>query len=235
MIVQPTSIFKDRHKGRRGIIMGSGWSLSEYDLTEFKNDITLAVNQAVSSLDHCSYFCMSDGATPEANFFEYGCSIADNILFFGSSLQLSPGINKIWDKIKDKSFFIPRRSNTMDFNFNLEDDNLIWGFDVCQVTTHMAYIMGCSPLILIGVDLNYKNHKKYCNNTKIKEEVTWSEKQGYGNSFFYSGHSEGIDDPYLSHSCEGWRAIKSQNPNLNILTANPKSNLIHFFNCYEKS
>ena len=236
MHLTDTSELKNIHKGRRGVVMGAGWSLTETDLSMFKDDVVFACNIATTAINRCSYFCMSDGADPESNFFEHGCTISDKILFFGEGLFTAPGMLKLWDKIKDKSLFLGRRwkKNLVDydFNFDLEDGKVIWAADVGQIMAHMAHLTGCDPIILAGIDLNYKKNKKYCDSTI--GPIVWSEKQGYGNNIFHSHLPDGADDDALSNSFEAWKQIKTANPNIQFLVANPQSRIAPMFKPFKQ-
>ena len=224
------SELKNIHKGRRGVIIGAGWSLTETDLSPFKDDVIFACNVATTAINHCNYFCMSDGADPESNFFEHGCNISDKIIFFGDGFFIAPGVIKSWEKIKDKSIFLERLLDVCNFNF--DNGKIIWGYDIGHCMANMAHVMGCSPLVLVGFDLNYKNHKKYC--ASSIGPVQWSETQGFGSKIFYSSLPDGDDDPNLKCSFETWKTIKTVNSTVQFFITNPQSKLNSVFPLFKK-
>jgi hypothetical protein len=227
--------FHNKHKGCRALILGSGYSLNDFDFRKItENDIIFACNQAITVLKHCNYFCMTDGAIPEVNFFEYGASISDNIAFCdGKGFRELPAVINQYEKIKEKSLFFNRRNHDPEnVKFDLDDGLLIVGTDVIHPTAHLAYIMGCSPLVLIGVDLNYDNGKKYCENTEFKNEIIWSMAHARPIMWPMSKNPTGEDDPNLMKSFEIWKAIKKENENIKFLNVNPRGRLSSLFDLF---
>lgn len=227
MNVSHTNVLQGTHKGKRGVLLGAGWSLSETNLELFKDDIIFACNLATTYIEKCDYFCMTDGADPESNFFEHSCSISKKNLFMDEDLRKSPGIKKLWDKIESKSLFFSRRSDRDNYKFHSDDGKLIRGYDIGHVMAHIAYLTGCDPIVLVGFDLNYKNNKKYCDSKM--GEIKWSETQGYGSNLFYSKLGDGGDDKNLINAYAAWIKVKNQNTHINFFITNPKSRLIDHF------
>lgn len=223
------------HKGKRAFIMGSGYSLNNFGFDKIMgDDIVFACNQAITAIKHCNYFCMTDGAIPEANFFKYGVDICDKIMFCGGQNFLDlPAVKEQYEGIKDKSCFFNRRYNDPDsVDFSLRDGLLIKGSDVIHVTAHLAYVMGCSPLILVGVDLNYSVGQKYCENSEFKEEVEWSLPHLRASMWPLSKNPSGEDDINLSKSYDTWQRIKEKNKDITFLNTNPYGRLVNTFNIF---
>lgn len=223
---------QDVHKGHRALILGSGYSLEKIDFEEIsKEDILFSCNQSVTMLKHCDYFCMTDGAIPEANFFPYGADITNKIVFCsGMSFLHLPAVIEQYEKIKNKSYFFNRRyHNTGNVDFNLNDGLLIDGNDVVHVIAHLAHIMGCSPIILAGVDLNYDNGKKYCSNTEFKEKIVWSMEEKRPAMWPISKSPSGIGDSNLERSFKVWTNIKEVNKSIVFLNASPEGRLSDLF------
>ena len=218
------NLFRNIHKGKRAIVCGSGYSINNINWDNLPNDdIIFSCNQSITSLNHCNYFCMTDGSIVEASFFEYGISISDNIMFCsGNSFIVFQPVINIYEKIKNKSYFLNRRyKSPSDLNFDLDDGLLITGKDVVHVVSHLAYIMGCCPIVLIGVDLNYNNGKKYCDSIKYGKEVIWGDQ--------YKVNPIGDTDNILLDSFQTWISIKTQNPNIKFQNANPNGKLSDIF------
>jgi hypothetical protein len=228
-MISSTLEFHNIHKGKRGIICGSGYSIDNFDFGKLsKDDIIFAVNQSVTAMKRCNYFCMTDVTVVGSNFFEYGYNISDKIMMC-SGLSFYNYINSnLYQKIKDKTHFLNRRyNNKVNASFNLNDGVLIDGADVIHPTAHLAHIMGCSPIVLIGVDLNYKDGKKYCDSKEFKKEVEWPANTGTPTKPF--GNASGADDFLLTTSFNMWLKVKDQNPNVKFLNANPKGRLTELF------
>jgi hypothetical protein len=220
---------KHIHKGKRAFVVGSGSSIDCFDWSVCvnKDDIILAVNQSVTALDKCNYFCMTDGANIESNFFQYGVSICDKVIMANGYFFDLPAFIDQYDLFRYKTYIFNRRYNDIhNHNFNLQDGLLIAGTDVVHVTAHLAHIMGCSPIFLIGVDLNYDNHKKYCAPTKFKQEVKWSNNTP---KCMLETTQSGLYDPFLNESFHTWKEIKQQNSDISFINLNPQSRLTELF------
>jgi hypothetical protein len=222
--INSLSEFKNIHKGYRAIICGSGPSLNGFDFNKLtENDIVFAYGQAVTVLKHCHYFCMTDEAVPRMNFFEYGTDISDKIGLLGVAFNGHPRVLDLYEKINNKLFILDRRfNNSRSTDFNLNDGLLIVGVDGVHVTSHLAHIMGCSPIVLVGVDLKYDNGKMYCDGTEFKNKVHWSYTSR-------SNSPSGENDPEFVRSFDLWREIKQNNPNVKFLNANSKGRLVELF------
>jgi len=229
------SLVKNIHKENRAFIFGSGYSVNIFDFNKInKEDIIFACNQSITALKRCNYFCMTDGAIPEANFFDYGREISDKIAFCsGTSFIKLPAVIEQYEKIKEKSYFFNRRYNQpQNMNFNIEDDSLIVGTDVVHVTSHLAHIMGCNPLILVGVDLNYKKGQKYCSNTEFKKDIIWSRAEQRPGMWPISKNPSGEGDKNLNDSYSTWISIKNANKNVIFLNTNPCGKLSNLFDLF---
>lgn len=212
---------KNIHKDKRGIVVGSGYFVNYFDFNKLKeDDIIFACNQSVTFLEKADYFCIADLAVLKANFFKHGQSITNKTVMFGGAFANS--------KSESCLVFNRRYYDEFNFKFSNELEEVICG-DVVHITSHFAYATGCNPIILVGVDLNYENGKKYCDTKSFDKIINWNRKRGWP----YSHHPEGKGDPNLEQSFERWKEIKKQNPNIQFLNVNPKSRLTEIFESIE--
>lgn len=214
MIKTSLNIFHNIIKNKSALICGSGPSLNTIDFEKISSTVVIfACNQSVTRMRHCSFFCFTDFAIIEkTDLFEYGCEIADQVMCFS---DITPYVNTIpnYNKYKDKIFYIRRNINNQ-FNFT-KTEELIFGVDVIHVTTHFAYLTGCNPLYLIGVDLTHVNNKKYCESIFFDKDLTWDD------------NAASIETLNLSY--QYWVEIKNQNDILNIYNLSPCSKLISLY------
>lgn len=198
------------HEGKRAIICGSGPSLNDIDFNKIsKDNIIFACNQSVTVMNYCNYFCMTDAVIPsKVGLFNYGASIADTVVSLGRLWQIKE--LPFYESIKNKVCFIERAGDV----FNFTNETLIMGIDVIHPTAHLAYIMGCSPIIFAGVDLKHKNNQIYCNGITYTEELRWE---------FVS------QECHLGSSFDAWRKIKECNPGVKFLNASPSGRLAELF------
>ena len=242
--MSPLSEVRGIHKGCRAFVLGGGYSVNDFDFDELgKSDIIFSTNQSITVMKHCNYFCMTDCSIPEANIFEYGIGVADKVAFCNDtdSYEL-PGVLDHWDQLKDKCYFFERRwGNRNNLDFGLDDGLMIVGTDVIHVVSHLAHVMGCSPIVLVGVDLGYRNGQKYCVGTEFTEKIVWwINRERYPKKWKdiqpppLAKDPSGKDDQGLRQSLGIWRSIKEANKNIVFLNANPKGGLSELFETYEQ-
>lgn len=216
----PLSQFKDIHKGKRAIVCGAGPSLDDFDFNKItKNDIVFACNRAVTTMKHCGYFCFTDNI-PATSYWNHGCNITENVMF------LSSGFGK-YENIENKSFYLNRNYNNLTLDFY--DDKLLihecsGGLDCVHVTSNLAHIMGCCPIVLVGVDLRYRGNQRYCTPKEFKDEITTTAPIDGGPPI-----QVGDSDKWLDASFHVWEKIKTQNPNIIFLTVSENSRLSEIF------
>lgn len=157
---------KDIHKGKRAFIIGNGPSLKQTDLTKLKNEITFGMNRIYI-------------AFPEMGFeTTYFVSINNLVIeqFHQDILNLSMPKFLSW---RSHQYFSPtlKLSNIPTFLYtsytgkkiSQNVSGRVWeGATVTTVALQLAYHMGISQVILIGVDHNFTS-KGEANKTVISE------------------------------------------------------------------
>jgi hypothetical protein len=154
----PLSDFRGIHKGKVAFVIAPGRTLKEFDYSNLnhKKSISICVNKAFHSYPNCTYLFFSDIAMfklfPEtikqadetpvemifATYPESHWLKSQQFLDFRSSL---------------KHLSVVKRSGTRSVDFKTPSDVLIRGADVSQPAAHLAQILGCSSIVLVGVDL----------------------------------------------------------------------------------
>ena len=150
--------FRDRHRGRRCFVIGTGPSLKCQDLEPLGGDITFAANtfwkHPVVEAWQPTYYCVADP------FFEK------------DSAEMDEFFHSLTSRIHDSTFFMPlpgyehtRERLPADRTRYFEycrthprfDDLDFTGpipvfFNVAQLGIMLAIYMGCSPIYLLGLD-----------------------------------------------------------------------------------
>jgi hypothetical protein len=236
--------FRDKHKGLPGFVLGAGYSLTEFDINKIiKKGISFSCNSSIVSIDECDYFIFTDGAIPYYNFYEKAARMSKNLIFAGKGMDQKfykeniNGYNEVIE-FKAEKHLINRRYSGVAFivtndensaKFDHADGLLIDGSDVCHVASHLAYVCGCDPIILIGVDLNYKGSERYHRSLSEREMIQRNfSPYKYMDNLNYFGKSNNTDD-HLMRSFMSWQKIKTSNPNVNIKNTNPKGLLANLF------
>ncbi len=140
---------KDRHRGQRCFIIGNGPSLKQTDLSHLKNEYTLGQNRIYL-------------AFPEWGFStSYYLSVNDLVVE-----QCAPEIQALtmprfvawrarrWLKPQNNLFFIHTTYTGPKFATDIRER--VWeGGTVTYTSLQVAYFLGFSEVILVGVDHNY--------------------------------------------------------------------------------
>ncbi len=142
--------FKDKHKGERCFILGNGPSLKNMDLTPLKNEITFGLNRIYLLFKHMgfntSYFVSINRLVIE--------QCAKDI----EPLQCPKFISfRARDLIKFSAdtIFLKKMSGPR-FCRDIRTEGIWEGSTVTYAAMQLAYYMGFSEVILIGLDHNYK-------------------------------------------------------------------------------
>jgi hypothetical protein len=150
--------FYQRHHKKTAIIFGGGPSLNDLPDSFFYSklfceSVVFASNIASLRVPRIDYFLFTDGAVPKATYFHEAFSKARNVIY-ANSLALSDADNEfILSSLKSNIRYLERR---FDHFYKLDpatDTLLINGIDYLHPCAHLAHIMGCDKIVLIGVDL----------------------------------------------------------------------------------
>src|SRR5690606_882829 len=144
---------KDIHKGKRAFIIGNGPSLKQTDLTKLKNEITFGMNRIYIAFPEMGY---------ETTYF---VSINNLVIeqFHQDILNLSMPKFLAWRSHKYFSQDLPLEKTPTFLYTSYTGPKIsgdvsgrVWeGATVTTVALQLAYHMGFSQVILIGVDHNF--------------------------------------------------------------------------------
>jgi glycosyltransferase involved in cell wall biosynthesis len=144
------SQYKDRHLGQRCVIIGNGPSLNKMDLSFLRNEITFGMNRIYLLFDKWDFkptYYVSVNPLVIEQSAEQICQITSP-KFLG--LNGLPYIRNFQDTIFLQSIRSP--------SFSKDPRNGLWeGHTVTYVAMQLAWFMGFSEVILIGVDHYFKS------------------------------------------------------------------------------
>jgi len=171
---------KDQHRGQRAFIIGNGPSLKNTDLSKLKNEITFGLNRI--------YLLF-----PQLGFSTTYLSVVNSLVIEQTAADLAALPLPKFITWRSRSFFqnLPAENRPIFLHtaydapsFSRDVRGRVWeGATVTYVTLQLAFHMGFSQVILIGVDHTYQAQGKP--NTTITSEG--SDPNHFDASYFGKG------------------------------------------------
>jgi hypothetical protein len=152
--IQRLAAYQDCHTGERCFIIGNGPSLRQTDLSKLKNEFTFGMNRIYlmfPELDFTTtYFLTVNSLVIE--------QCAEDIRTLPIPKFLSWRSHHLIKPVEDLMFLHTTYTGP---KFAVDARRRLWeGATVTYVALQLAYYMGFSPVILIGVDHNYTTQGK---------------------------------------------------------------------------
>jgi len=150
---------KDIHKNKMCFIYGAGCSLNLIDENKLTGYIGIAVNSGILKAKKCKnlYYVSDDLGSYYWSYFQLLFELENcKVLLYKEKFE------KVYDKLEriknrcyefsHKSFFSPPDIYNFDGLILTKDEPIIGARNGVNSALHISYIMGCNPIILIGVD-----------------------------------------------------------------------------------
>ena len=203
---------KNIHVGRLCFIYGGGPSLSHVDETKIKSYISITVNSGFLKNKDCDYFVSDDCAISGWSYFEdiwkyrckkllykdrffYTCKNKNDVIFYPHTWWYSPS---------DKQYNLD--------GLKLNKDGPVVGARTSMGSAvHLAYIMGCNPVVLLGNDCNIVNGNRYFWQSWEKSKWPYRVK---GGNFNKKSQNMGFDQKSF---IEYWNSFSYINKKYDIL------------------
>lgn len=145
-------LIHDIHKGEPIFICGCGPSVDSQDLTQLDGFLSIGVNKFPEKYNRAPYwigldsgmcdYSLRDGKVKSLKF------IWDHYAKrFQQSKLITIGTNYLW----------VRRNKLMGINSRSPEQGISFANCSSYAALHIAVMMGCSPIILIGQDFSWKN------------------------------------------------------------------------------
>ena len=216
---QNMAAFKDKHRGERCVIIGNGPSLNEMDLSFLKDEVTFGLNRIYLGFDQWDF-------RPT-----YFVSV--------NSLVLEQHADEILDQIKGPKFlsqhglpYFPHDQEDVMFLRSLDEPIFskdprggIWeGYTVTYVALQLAYFMGFSEVLLIGVDHNFVT--KGPANAEVTSEG--SDPNHFAKDYFGKGKRWHLPDLHNSEMAYSLAGLVYQEDGRRILDGTVKGKLTLF-------
>ncbi|MCE5230208.1 hypothetical protein LLG95_11495 [bacterium] len=143
--------YHDRHKGRRCFVVGNGPSLNQIDMTRLRDEITIGANRCYLGYPkwgfHFNYWCVVDQLQVE----DYGA---------GHVAALPAETPKFYP-LEYLTYLQPPNGCPVNLHYGRRPDftpfgdSFYRGHTVVTLMLQLAVLMGCDPIVLVGVDHSY--------------------------------------------------------------------------------
>ncbi len=202
---------KDKHKGKRIWVCGSGGSLMDVIPSQIpKDDIVICCNSSTYHFPRFDYGVFTDGTANYSRWYHNLTKKKCTIILLNTEIQV----------IKKGTIQLEKDFNK--WKFNPEDTKIIGGYDVVHCAVHIAYLMGASEIILAGVDLKHVSKtKKHAYSQELMSSCPEDLLETILPTF--NANNEQFDG-HLGASLSGWERIHAHNQ-LKIFTISNDTNL----------
>ena len=152
--------FNDKFKGKTCFILGSGCSINDHikDNEQLRDHVTIAVNSGILSLPNADFFVSDDWEVAQWSYFQDLKESQTNVLLYEDKLE------KHVSKFGDRSILF-RHCKGYEMNrpyIHGKKENHIWeARSSAGSAIHIAYIMGCRNVVLLGMDCRRVGQYRY--------------------------------------------------------------------------
>jgi len=142
--------FNGKHLGQPGIVIGSGTSVLDVDLSLFKNYPRITVNSGYMACTDAEYFVSDDEEISLWNFFCNDLRNSNTIVFLYE--------DKLQDRVEwfgDRSVLFRHRQGyhiTDKYEHENKKNRIVQCRSSLGSAIHIAIIMGCDPILVVGLD-----------------------------------------------------------------------------------
>ncbi len=145
--------FQGRHQGQRCFILGNGPSLNRIDMGRLKDEITFGSNRGYLGFEHwgfaSTYWGVYDALQIEQYGLEYEQHVPEQLVKFfplqyWTFLNMAEACPVFTDWPREQSR-----------QFSASPERLYVGYSVVYMLLQIAAVMGCNPIILVGMDHRY--------------------------------------------------------------------------------
>ncbi len=216
---------RGKHAGRAAVVCGAGPSLRFVDSRMYKH-VVIAVNDAFSKLPEAPYYFSTDPSMVMHKHWDEveatDCVVAVTLpdwCFKENGTMAGVPARRVLHVDKHVAFKMLQT-----------DGKLIYGPSSGHVAVHLAYVMGCSPIYLVGCDCRCESGKKYF--WEFQNQPGGGMKDGYATYHLSEMARTGkklaadqYDDWYkrdgtpTGDGMAGWRQLMKENPGLQLFDA----------------
>lgn len=147
------------HRGKPACVIASGPSTAMVDTSLLSSFVTFSVNGGILAYPQSDYFVSDDADA--ANWTYFFCDLKE---LQSVVLLYEDKFSNVLNLFGDRRVFFRHRTG-----YHITDKYEHYEYEnrICQCRTsvgsaiHIAHIMGCSPIVLLGVDCRRFNNKRW--------------------------------------------------------------------------
>ena len=221
---------QDLHKDQPCFVVASGTSLHGQPIKELKDSVCITINAGIAKAPFADYFLTDDHDIQYWNYWNDILPNNDSKVLLYQRKPWSP-INHIH---KDRIYWFDHKCWYDNITDKYYADGLLFTKEATEPligarnsagsAVHLAYIMGCDPIILLGCDCCFVDNKKYFWQFEGEPKV---EKSLLGppalmNPVYKTADYNGFTvDAYFFDFLKYWKALSKQakEQKINILNA----------------
>lgn len=229
------SDFKDKHLDKLAFVVGAGPSLRHVETDSLKEYVVFTTNSGILKFPNCNYFVTDDNGVCNWNYWK----IANNnscIKFlyrkkFLKYTELLSDTNTVfydhleWASNSPNGLVYHKENLTMT---NDPDKPIIGARTSVASAIHIAYIMGCNPIVLLGVDGCYEGKNRYY------WQFTGEPKAvEYNNNVFSAPNKGFLRGSPIDHHCSDydlyWKHFSEKNRSVHDIIINSSGGIVEEF------
>ncbi len=212
--------FHNKHKGRLAFILGTGPSLHFEKLDGLGDFVTFAVNASVMKFRQADYFVSDYPGVMDWDYYHKtlpkfgGVSFLPRRQFGEFAYHLK---NVVFYDSKD--WYDPLTKKLEPAGIRITDDPslpIVSSRSSCGAAVHIAHLMGCDPIVLLGNDCCYTGEKAHFYNFpgEHKPQRYRGHTAPFGRKTMIRGKT--LDDDHRE-VIDYWQALGRANPYINII------------------
>jgi hypothetical protein len=159
------SDFTNIHEGRRCFVIGNGPSLNRIDMSLLRSQITFGSNRVYQGFDKWgfgfTYWSIEDQLVAEDIAEEWTGEMIANPRYRSTVFVPEDLMHHVDAHVKtSENPCIPINFSRVEYYPNLypfstDPKVIVWGGTVTYLLLQLAALMGCNPIVLLGIDFNY--------------------------------------------------------------------------------
>jgi len=222
------------HKGSMAFVVGSGPSIHYQNINPLSDYITIAINASIAKISNADYFLSDDEDI--INWSYYNQILAKNntkCFFYIRKLKnltkMIPEERIIW--FDHKTWYNPITGEKPKDGLFMTDDAslpIIGARNSLASAIHIAYIMKCNPIVILGADCCLDNGKKYYWQFDNEPKVYRTD----GKSLFYRATGKinnKVVDNHTKEFLSYWNELAEQTKKQNINIINASGGIMESF------